>query len=89
MQRTQFMEEENHQNHLNMGENCETILQTFAGSTDMTDICEAKVANTLALEADTARQNGLFCDVTLLIGPEKKQFRAHRLILTAGSQYFR
>ncbi len=83
------MEEENHQNHLNMAESCETILQTFAGSTDMTDIYEAKVANKLALDAEESRQNGYFCDVTLLIGPEKQQIRAHRLILAAGSQYFR
>ena len=35
------------------------------------------------------RQDDFLCDVTLLIGPEKIPFRAHRIVLASFSEYFR
>ncbi len=38
---------------------------------------------------DEARKDGTFCDITLLIGPDKHPIRAHRLILASASEYFK
>ncbi len=38
---------------------------------------------------DLARKNGSFCDITLLIGPEKHPIKAHKVFLSLDSDYFK
>ncbi len=40
-------------------------------------------------DADQARKDGTFCDVTLLIGPGKFEIKAHRMMLASASVFFR
>ncbi len=73
-------------------EACEdVILHTFCHSNDKSieTIIDETHSDKLIEDLKIARQGGLLCDITLLIGAEKSQIRAHRLILAMKSEYFR
>ncbi len=69
--------------------NC--ILQSFKhlGNQTNTDILDDTFAGNLIDNLDLARKNDLFSDITLLIGPEKHSIKAHRIVLSSASEYFR
>ncbi len=70
---------------------CEDILQslTSSGEAYVAQISEETYASKLFEEMDLARKNGSFCDVTLLIGPEKHPIKAHKVFLSLDSDYFK
>ncbi len=69
-------------------DSCEDMLQTF--STSMcTKVNEYEEYDYLLSDLNTARKTGTFCDVMLFIGPDRKPMRAHRLILSLVSEYFK
>ena len=67
------------------------ILHSFECSDDKTpsDIADDCYTSDVMKNLDEARKKGDFCDITLLIGPEKQPIKAHRLILASASDYFR
>ena len=42
----------------------------------------------LARGADRARKTGTFCDITLIVGPDKYKINGHRLVLATAFDYF-
>ncbi len=68
-----------------------SILQSFEYSTEqkMTCIDDSSNISKIIQDLDEARRKGSFCDVTLLVGPEKHTIAAHRLILSSASEYFK
>ena len=68
-----------------------TILHSFECSGDKTetDLSDDSYTSDVLKNLDEARKNGDFCDITLLIGPDKHPIKAHRLILASASEYFR
>ena len=69
----------------------EEILQTLKYSKDekVTKIYCGSHKSRLVRYIDSDRKHGLFCDITLLIGPRKHPIRAHRLVLSSASEYFK
>ncbi len=67
------------------------FLQSFERSDDLkvTDVSDETHSSKMMQEADQARKDGTLCDVTLLIGPGKYPIKAHRLVLTLASGFFR
>ncbi len=85
-------QEERSDEGLMMVEESETIiLQSFGHSGDevITDVSDDNFAGKLIQDLDMARKNGSFCDITLLIGQEKHPIKAHRVVLSSASDYFR
>ncbi len=72
----------------NMSGSFEDMLQTFS-----TSLCKEgsvfKEEDYLVWDMNAARKSGAFCDVTLFIGPDRQPMRAHRLILSLVSEYFK
>ena len=68
-----------------------TVLHSFECSSDKTEthICDNAYTSDVLKNLDEARKDGTFCDITLLIGPDKHPIRAHRLILASASEYFK
>ena len=71
--------------------NSSGILQGFKHSDDkkVTNMMEGTQINQMIHDIDQARKTGLFCDVTLLVGPEGHPINAHRLVLCSASDYFK
>ncbi len=69
----------------------EEILHTLKTSKDqkVTKISCGFHKSELVQYIDNDRKNGLFCDITLLIGPRKHPISAHRLVLSSASEYFK
>ena len=67
------------------------ILHSFECSDDKTetDLSDDGFTNDVLKNLNEARKDGSFCDITLLIGPEKQSIKAHRLILASASDYFK
>ncbi len=67
------------------------FLPSFGASKDVEgiDILDDSLSNKVMKDADQARKDGMFCDVTLLVGPGKYPIKAHRLLLTSASGFFR
>ncbi len=85
-------QEERSDEGFTMVEESETvILQSFghSGDEEITDISGDNFAGKLIQDLDMARKNGSFCDITLLIGQEKHPIKAHRVVLSSASDYFR
>ena len=55
----------------------------------VTEISEVSYTSEACQDLEEARRNGSFCDVTLLIGPQRHPIKAHRLILASNSDYFK
>ncbi len=68
-----------------------SILQSFEYSTDQKITCidDSSNINKIIQDLDDARRKGSFCDVTLVVGPEKHEIKAHRLMLSSASEYFK
>ena len=67
------------------------FLQSFERSDDVkvSDVSDETHSSRMMEEADQARKDETLCDVTLLIGPGKYPIKAHRLVLTLASGFFR
>ncbi len=66
-----------------------SFLRSFAYFDDKstTDILDDSYGK-LARDADIARKQGSFCDITLIVGPDKYQIEGHRLVLASAFDYF-
>ncbi len=69
----------------------DNFLETFQFSNDkeITNICEETYASKMMEDTNLARKSGSFCDITLLVGPDKFPIQAHRLVLSCASNYFK
>ncbi len=67
------------------------ILHNFVISENETetDISNEAYTTDVLKNLDAARKEGSFCDITLLVGPQRHPIKAHRLILASASEYFR
>ncbi len=65
------------------------FLHSFASSEDKTatDISVESHPSIVVCGARLVR-NGPFCDITLIVGPEKHQIKCHRLVLASTSDYY-
>ncbi len=84
-------EKQSGENLMMLDETNNSILQSFGHSDNksITDISDDTFACNLIKDLYLARKKGLFCDITLLIGPDKCKIEAHRVVLSSASDYFR
>ncbi len=77
--------------NIHISDDCEVILQTFRYSDDknVTNICDEIQTCKLIEDLNQARKQGIFCDITLLTGPDKYPIKGHRVFLSLDSEYFR
>ncbi len=69
----------------------QSVLHSFECSNDdtVTDISDQSYSSKVVQDLYEAWRNGLFCDITLLIGSEEHPIKAHRVILASASDFFK